>query len=681
MNEQESFIDNLHFIALGGYTKPPVVEDQQKKWVTYGEDNNYFQYLIDRYNGSPTHNAIVNGIAQMIYGEGIQATDSKLKPASWIEFQRMIKPEELRKISIDVKLLGMIAIQCLYNESKTKIVECYHHPAQTIRAEIADVEGNIRAWFSTWDWTKAQDRRFRPKRIPAFGWGKPDEFVELLVVRPYSAGNFYYPPVDYQGGVQYAEVEEEIANFNINYLQNGLFAGALINFNGAIPPEEERRKIEKKIAEKFSGSTNAGRFIVSFNGDPSKKADVTPFDTKEYSALLEYVSREAMQKLMIAHRLTSPMLLGIKDNTGLGNNADELRTASILFDNTVVRPFQNLIIEGLDKITRFNGYILDLYFKTLQPLEFIDISSTSDQATREKETGVKSNDSIPKIEDANAELIQKEASYNGAQISSALQIMQGVKDGVLTQDQAIAFLVQMLQFDPSLAQSLFEPNALLKSHKHDLSSIPNFNEDEEQEWIEYLTARGETIDPNEWELISETPVEDPDAELNFYDFETIDPTTHANPQDKSQDGDSGLVKIRYKYAPNRLVHNSRKFCVSMVNASIEGVVFRREDIVRMGDQGVNGEFAPKGESTYSIWKFKGGANCHHYWTRVVYFRKRNKNGQFEPASKTPEMENDNKINVESIRKDVDPKVMSPDGWDKAKTRPIDMPNHGYLNPR
>ncbi len=82
------------------------------------------------------------------------------------------------------------------------------------------------------------------------------------------------------------------------------------------------------------------------------------------------------------------MLLGIKDQTGLGNNADELKTASTLFDNTVIRPIQKLLLDGVRRIMNANGYNLDVYFKTLQPLEFTDLSGKIvDKETQEKEYG------------------------------------------------------------------------------------------------------------------------------------------------------------------------------------------------------------------------------------------------------------------------------------------------------
>jgi hypothetical protein len=102
---------------------------------------------------------------------------------------------------------------------------------------------------------------------------------------------------------------------------------------------------------------------------------------------------------MVSHRVVSPMLLGIKDQTGFGNNADEIKTASTLMDNTVIRPFQTLLIDSFDKVLAYNKIALNLYFKTLQPLEFTDLDNVIDKETREEETGVKMSSDKPKVND------------------------------------------------------------------------------------------------------------------------------------------------------------------------------------------------------------------------------------------------------------------------------------------
>ena len=146
------------------------------------------------------------------------------------------------------------------------------------------------------------------------------------------------------------------------------------------------------IYEKFSGSSNAGKFILAFNDSKELAATIEPVMIPDAYQQYEFLANESMTKVMVSHRIVSPMLVGIKDQTGLGNNAQELETASILMDNTVIRPMQVTIIDELQKILEYNNIDLDLYFKTLQPLEFTDLTNAISDAEVEKETGVKKDD-------------------------------------------------------------------------------------------------------------------------------------------------------------------------------------------------------------------------------------------------------------------------------------------------
>jgi hypothetical protein len=200
--------------------------------------------------------------------------------------------------------------------------------------------------------------------------------------------------VDYQGGTQYAELEEEISNYHLNNIMNGLAPSMLINFNNGTPDAEQRTIIENRIKEKFSGTSNAGKFILAFNDDPDTAATIDPIQLSDAHNQYQFLSDESARKILVAHRVVSPMLLGIKDNTGLGNNADELKTATILMDNMVIRPFQTLLLDAFDQILAFNNMSLNMYFKTLQPLEFTDLDNVADEETREEETGVKLSEDL-----------------------------------------------------------------------------------------------------------------------------------------------------------------------------------------------------------------------------------------------------------------------------------------------
>jgi len=376
----------IHIVQLGSYSKPEIKEYYNDDFVAYGEDNDYFTYLIDRYNGSPTNNAAINGISEMIYGRGLDATDSRENKADYAEMKDLLKKNVVKRICHDFKMMGQAALQVIYTKDRSKIAQVEHIPVETLRAEKCNSKGEIEAYYyhSNWSEAKPSDKL---KRIPAFGYSNSP--IEILYIKPYRAGYKYYSPVDYQGGLQYAELEEEIANYHINNIQNGLSPSMLINFNNGTPDPEQRDAIERSIINKFSGSSNAGRFILAFNDSKELAATIEPVQLSDAHQQYQFLSDESMRKVMVSHRIVSPMLVGIKDTSGLGNNAEELQTASVLMDNTVIRPMQVTILDELEKILEYNGIELDIYFKTLQPLEFTDLTNAISEAEIEKETGVK----------------------------------------------------------------------------------------------------------------------------------------------------------------------------------------------------------------------------------------------------------------------------------------------------
>jgi hypothetical protein len=387
--------DAIHVVNLSSYTAPQVMESKRYDWIEYGDDNMYFQYLIDRYNGSPTNNAAINGISEMIYGRGLDATDSKEKQSEYDEMKSLFKKDCMKKVCYDYKMMGQAALQVIYSKDRSKIVEVAHMPIETLRAEKAK-DGGVKAYYYSPDWSEVR-KNDKPKRISAFGTSK--DGIEILYIRPYRAGFYYYSPVDYQGGLQYSELEEEIANYHISNIQNGLQPSMLINFNNGTPDKEQRDAIERAIYEKFSGTSNAGKFILAFNDSKELAATVDPVILNDAHQQYQFLSDESMKKVMVSHRIVSPMLVGIKDNTGLGNNAEELQTASLLMDNTVIRPMQETILDGLEMILEYNDIQLDIYFKTLQPLEFTDLTNAITDSEVEKETGVKKDEQEKTIDE------------------------------------------------------------------------------------------------------------------------------------------------------------------------------------------------------------------------------------------------------------------------------------------
>ena len=552
-------MNDLRIVNLSTYTTPEIVEKSNKEYVSYGADNNYFQYLIDRYNGSPTNNAIINGISQMIYGRGLDALNSNKKPGQYAQMISLFKKDMVRKVCYDLKLMGQCAIQVIYSKDRKTIAQVEHIPVENLRAEKCNDKGEIEAYYYSDNWTKVKNVSSTLK-IPAFGFSK--ENIEIIYVKPYRAGYKYYSSPDYAGGLQYAELEQEISNYHLNNILNGLAPSMLINFNNGTPNAEERQMLENRILEKFSGSSAAGRFILAFNDNPESAATIEPIQLSDAHNQYQFLSDESSKKVMVAHRVVSPMLLGIKDNSGLGNNADELQTASTLMDNTVIRPFQTLLIDAFDTILAYNQISLKLYFKTLQPLEFTDLENVQDNETMEEETGVK-------LSEESRSLIEKRLKDIGQDESELL---------------ADYDLVHEAEVDYDLEDELDEIVNELNKPKDDtlLSKVLKFAK-----------------------VGKATPYRDSEQD--------------GTSKKKGQEDVEFLVRYKYTKAPGKSkTGKQRDFCFEMEKAN---KVYRKEDVLEMKSLELNPGFGKDGVEEYSIWLYKGGPRCQHRWTRKLYARK------------------------------------------------------------
>lgn len=569
--------NNIHFVQLADYEAPKITENKRDEWVDFGETNNYYQFLIDRYNGSTTNNAVINNISKLIYGKGLDANDSNRKPNEYAQMKMLFNKDVLKKIVKDLKLLGEFNLQLIYNDSKKAILRVEHLPTNLVRSEKCNKDGIIEAVYYSDNWEDT--KKFPPKRIPLFGYGSKSDKLEVLRVGNYTIGQKYYSNVDYLGGLSYAALEEEISNYLINEVQNGFSGTKVVNFNNGVPTEEQQTIIQSKVKSTLTGSKGK-KVIVAFNSDETKKTTVDDIPLNDAPEHYKYLSEECLSKIMLSHNVTSPLLFGIASTNGFSSNADELKNSYILFENMVIRPFQETICDALDKVLAFNGISLDLTFKQLQPLD---------------------------------------------------------ADGELTK--------------------AIETPTQLGSHIDDID----------------LSAYGEEINLDEWELIDSRKVDyDLEVELDaqiealnnpkkslFSKVVEFVSTGSARPNAISEQ-DGALFKSRYRYTGG-LSSNSREFCQKMISAN---KVYRKEDIISMENQSVNAGWGPKGADNYSIWLYKGGGDCHHFWTRETYRRKADVNN---PNAET--------ISAAQARKAGE---ILPTNDMRVYTAPKDMPYNGFL---
>ena len=675
------------FVNLSTYTSPEIVEKNNRDWVDYGADNNYFQYLIDRYNGSPTNNAAINGISQQIFGKGLNATDSSRKPSEYAQMISLFKKEVVRKLCYDLKLMGQCSVQVIYSKDRKKIARLEHIPVETLRAAKANKDGEIPAYYYFKDWSKLKPNEV-PKRIPAYGMSK--EAIEIYYIKPYKAGFYYYAPVDYQGGLQYAELEEEISNYHLNNIMNGLAPSMLINFNNGTPNQEERQLLEQKIAQKFSGTSNAGKFILAFNDNKEAAADITPVQLSDAHNQYQFLSEESQSKIQVAHRIVSPFLLGIRTNSGFSSNADEIKTASLLMDNTVIRPFQELLIDCFDHLLAFNDISLNLYFTTLQPLEFTEVDSElQDKEDIEEETGYEFKVDLKMIDGKKAYETKEEAIEKAKEMGC-----EGYHEHEV---EGVTYYMPCENHE-ELKAPCWDGYEQIGTKKKDGKEVPNcvplateLCDSDAKNVVGSLAITGRPID-EEFEEVAVLKDDNVSAEdyidyltpakkstlSKIKDFIGLKGATEDN-VGSTRDGSAfsyldpknGLYKIRYRYANGKgysTTSKSRAFCREMMRLSgnrKSGLVWRIEDIDRASNfESVNVEFRHKPSIRYDIFKLKGGIYCQHVWERVLF---RLKKGKYESSNL------DNYKRTSSIPKSY---VKNPRGTRESEIATDKLPGRG-----
>jgi len=331
-------------VNLSGYEPRPAIEDTKGgEYVKYGTDNLYPQYLVDLYNSSPTHRALVTTIALRVYGDGLQPSDLD----SLLLYEKWNLEDELRKVTVDLKLHFAFALEINWSLDRSTIANVSHLPVENVRSGLMDENEEVQEYFYSSDWA---NRGIEPQRYARFNPDTKNEHpVQLLYVKPFSPGSYYYAKPDYIGAIEYIELEKEIGIFHINNIKNGLAPSFAIHFANGAPGEEEQRAIKNRISRELTGTGNAGKFIATFSDDPTRKPTFEPFPLSDADKQYQFLSTEAQDKIMIGHRVVSPAMFGVKTAGQLGN-VQELEQAAELFDQQVTKPFRRIVIDALNPV-------------------------------------------------------------------------------------------------------------------------------------------------------------------------------------------------------------------------------------------------------------------------------------------------------------------------------------------
>ena len=368
--------ERLININLTNEVQPKSIEVNGADWIGYGDGeykNNYPQYLIDLYNNSATNAAIINATSAMIAGEDfiIDESDDLSQYVELKKFLASVNSQETAhelfvKLAFDLKLQGAYAINVIWSKDKTKIAELHHIPVEQVRIGVPDEDGKVPCYYVCSDWTQYRKKEYAPKHIAPFNMMDRSEGSQLLYSGLYSPAMELYHTPDYVASTNWIQIDNLTSDYHLNNITNGFSGSYFINFANGVPTREERVQIEKQISKKFTGSNNAGKFVLTFSDDAASKPEIIPIQLSDASEQYTVLNELCVQNIMIGHRVTSPMLLGVKTEGQLGGR-NELLQAYELYMNSVIKPFQNQLLKTFKKLLAINGVVLPLTVKDVKP--------------------------------------------------------------------------------------------------------------------------------------------------------------------------------------------------------------------------------------------------------------------------------------------------------------------------
>jgi len=667
-------MDKIISVDLSTSTAPLVQEVRGKDYIEYGDANGewrnlYPQFLIDLYYSSSITAAIVNATSEMISGEDVVITDEDDRDEeARVKLQNFMNNansnetlhEVLKKVAFDFKLQGAFALNIVWSKDRTQIAEIYHIPCEKIRCERPDEFGKTRAYYVSGDW--ANTRTNKPYRVPAFNVNDRTSPNQILYTGLYSPNMNSYFTSDYISCNNWALIDSKVSEFHLNNISNGFTGSFMISFANGIPTSEERNQIERSLESKFTSEKNAGKFVLTFSDDKTRVPEITsisPSDLdKQFIALQELLT----SNILSGHRVTSKTLMGLDSANGFSSNADELLNASNFYLNTVVMPFQGQILKVLHKIFQVNNMDMPVQFVQLKPITIqFDSETIRDVMTQDE---IREEIGLPPLEGEVAEDFKQDFA----------------KVGMIDGKPVFDTIEEALESAKTLGCEGY--------HTHDYEGKEVYmaceGHKEATELSKFIEEFGEDMS-DDWELVEEEVVDGEHQDFNYEQVlnelanEKIElaSTGRAIPSRKSeQDGISkksfDYFRVRYVYSQDNFLTNKsgtkREFCRQMTG---QNKLYRKEDIINMGSKAVNPGFGRDGANTYSIWLYKGGPQCFHFWSRRIYKTVIGK-------SKTTKIEDADMIGYTKARSE---------GFTAKKndklvaTPPRKMKNNGYINAR
>lgn len=318
---------------------------KNKPWVFYGDDNIFPNHLLALYQYSSINRACINAIDYGVKGKNLIVLEGNPNRIAMANRTETVY-EVFQKCVLDRVLFGGFALN-IVKSNDGGIAEFYHSDFSRLRAGKEDDFGNIDTYFYSIDWKNPT--KYKPLEIPGFNMSPDSAPSQIMYFKRYSPSMSYYPPPDYLGGVTTIQLDIEVKNFHLNNTQNSMMPSMAVIFKNGVPSEEERDIMYRQLESKYTSTNNAGKFFLFYAETPETAPEIVPIPNNASDAWYGNMAPQIEQTILTSHRITSPMILGIKTAGQLGGR-NEMLDAYDLFLETVIKPIQEEILKGFEKV-------------------------------------------------------------------------------------------------------------------------------------------------------------------------------------------------------------------------------------------------------------------------------------------------------------------------------------------
>ena len=637
-------IKNAVNVKLADYTVVSSAERMDRGgWVNFGVNNLFPQYLRELAQTGAVHGSLCISIGDMIAGKSLEAGVYNKRITELNTY------EVYYGCAHDYKKYGGFYIEVIYTFDRENVAKLRHIPFEECRLGIHGEDEEICGVWHSNDWAATKKKRNKPEFIPLFNLAKKaDEPRQIYYCFNYTGAQFY-PRPDYYSAINSIELAKEISVYHINNIVNGLMPSFIVSMFQGAPDPEQQREIKRDWERELTGAKNAGKFIMTFNERDTPKPDITTFPLSDADKQYQFLSTESTSLIMVAHRVTTPLLFGIRDVSGFGSNKDEMAVGLEIFTNQVIEPAQRKLARAFEDVLSWEMPGLTITVIPNSPLKIevpvtvaptpapavleaekkkccgVELAEESYKPTNEMaqraelglkwreqygrggtEVGVARARDISNLRNLSVDTIKRmNAYFSRHEVDKKAKGWASGEDGFPSAGR-VAW--ELWGGDPGRD---WAARIIARIQREELSSTI----------ADELIALGEDA-PEGYILIDsyEVDYENDDAEneeLLKIEAHELAYAGAAKPKEESDQDETNYAGVtfmtRYRYFGNAA--SEREFCKKMLSAD---KLYRKEDIEAMEGKRVNPGWGPNGIDYYSIWLYKGGGNCNHAWRKETY---------------------------------------------------------------